>query len=248
MTMDCRDIAELLPDYLQGQPSPDVDAHLRDCDACREEVELWTRLGSIPLPRPRSAAMRARFDTMMESVVVRPPRGWVFAQIAAAAALIVLAFFAGKSFERNAANTREIAALHRELADTRQLVAVSLLQHESASDRLEGVSWSTRVAQPKPEVLEALLYTLRYDSSVDVRLAALDALRHYSDQPLVRRGVPDSLDQQKSPLVQIAVVDFLVQSRDRGVIGKLRAFEQAPGIVPAVRERVEHGIDQLNRG
>ena len=39
----------------------------------------------------------------------------------------------------------------------------------------EGVSWSTREQQLNPQVLSALLHTLRYDPSVDVRLAALDA-------------------------------------------------------------------------
>ena len=55
----------------------------------------------------------------------------------------------------------------------RQLVTLSLLQQQSAGDRLQGVNWSYRVEQPDTAVLAALLTTVNHDPNVNVRLAAV---------------------------------------------------------------------------
>jgi hypothetical protein len=250
--MDCSVAAELLPDYFQrsgGEDWREIEEHLQSCASCREEAELWTRLGSIPSAQP-GPAVRARFEAMLETW--RDTHANVFAirfaQIAAVAALVAVAFLAGLSAGRRGGNDKELASLHRELADTRRLVALSLLQQQSASDRLAGVSWSTRAGGPNQQVLEALLTTLRYDDSVDVRLAALDALRRYGDQVIVRDGVGDSLAHQDSPMVQLAVVDSLVAFRDPGAVVKLKTFERAPDLLPVVRQRVARGITELSKG
>src|SRR5438105_13192920 len=87
----------------------------------------------------------------------------------------------------------------------KQMVVLSMLQQQSAGARLEGVTWSTRDQQLDPKVLSALLHTLRHDPSVDVRLAALDALSRHSAQPQVRTSVVNALQDQQSPLVQVAL-------------------------------------------
>ena len=59
----------------------------------------------------------------------------------------------------------------------RQMVALSLMQEQSASERLRGVSWAMPRAVDDTEVLSALLTTVNQDPNVNVRLAAVDALR-----------------------------------------------------------------------
>jgi len=264
--MDCRQIETLLPDYLQGTladaQSQLVAAHLRDCADCREEVELWNALGTVPQEQP-SPMLRRQFEMMLEAY--QQGRGehrkhdpwrlpawpsWfrIFVPATAALALLVLGFLTGLYIDRTRASSTEIASLHRELTSTRQLVALSMLQQQSASDRLQGVSWSARIDTTDPQIKDALLHTLRFDSSVDVRLAALDALRRYTDQAPVRSSIEDSFRNQKSPMVQIALVDFMVEQRDRAAVEKLKKFSETPDLNPAVRQRVQWGISQLSRG
>lgn len=261
--MDCRDIETLLPDYLQdalnAADAQRVAAHLRECPACREEVELWNAMAAIPQEQP-SPLLRRQFEMMLKAYQQgrsAPPKhqhfgwpGWLrtFVPAAAALALLAIGFLTGLYVDRGRTDATEIASLHRELTSTRQLVALSMLQQQSASDRLQGVSWSTRIDTADPQIKDALLHTLRFDSSVDVRLAALDALRRYTDQAPVRNSVEDSFRNQKSPLVQIALVDFIVEQHDRAAVEKLKNLRQTPDLNPAVRQRVEWGISQLNRG
>src|SRR5260370_879282 len=114
----------------------------------------------------------------------------------------------------------------------RQLVALSMLQQESPSQRLEGVSWTRREDRLDPQVLSALKHTLRNDPSVDVRLAALDALIRHSAQPQVRSSVVDALQEQQSPLVQVALIDQLVEWRDPQAAQHLEKLRQSRNLNP----------------
>ncbi len=275
--MNCNELEVLLADFLQGglsaEQRPLVEAHLKECANCQADAELWRRMGEMPVEQP-SPMLRQRFDAMMDAFEqgqweqmqrrtnLQPasaPRfggffSLPFAQAAAALVLVLGGFMAGLYMDRNNAGGREMDAMRAELTSTRselrgtrQLVALSMMQQQSASDRLQGVSYSTRIEKADPEVLNALLHTLRYDNSVDVRMAALDALRRYNDQPIVRTGVLDSLKTQQSPLVQIALVDYMVELKDRKAVENLKDFEKDPNLNPVVKQRVQWGITQLTK-
>jgi HEAT repeat protein len=94
--------------------------------------------------------------------------------------------------------------------------------------------------------MDALLQTLREDSSVDVRLAALDALTRYGGRPDVRKGLIDALEGQQSPLVQVALIDALVDIHGTGAIQQLKKLQQDPKADPSVRKHAEWGVAQLS--
>jgi HEAT repeat protein len=139
----------------------------------------------------------------------------------------------------------ELARLREEVQNTRQLVALSLLQQQSASERLRGVNWSYRVTQPDDEVFKALIDTVRYDSSVDVRLAAVDALRRYTGEPQVRNGLLQALRGPQSPLVQIALIDLMVDTRDRQAVPTLEQLKNSKAVNEVVRERAGWGLQHF---
>jgi hypothetical protein len=162
-------------------------------------------------------------------------------------ALVVLGVFIGVRVSAPDSHKEELNAMHTELANMRQMVALSMLQQQSASGRLEGVTWTRREERLDPQVLSALLHTLRFDPSVDVRLAALDALSRYAAaQPQLRSSVADALQEQQSPLVQVALIDQLVEWRDRQAAGHLEKLRQDPNVNPTVRQRADWAIRNLN--
>jgi anti-sigma factor RsiW len=272
--MNCEAIGELLPDYLQTRLSPElaaeVEKHLSGCPGCGEEAALWRKLAVLPDEQP-SPALEQKFKAMLESyqegrwereaLVTEKQKhttpllwglgNWrqmPFAGVAWACVFLICGFLMGRHIDRPVDNNAQsqLEEMRQELAATRQMVALTMLQQQSASQRLEGVSWSRRLQQPDPQVLNALFHTLRFDSSVDVRLAALDALSRYSNQADVRRGLVDALESKQSPLVQIALIDLLVDLHDRSALPQLKQFGQDPKMNPAVRQRVDWGIQQLN--
>ena len=170
-----------------------------------------------------------------------------FGAVAWSAAVLLIGLYVGTQFGNRTkpAQSDELASLHAEVTSMRQLVALSMMQQQSASERLQGVSWSTREEHLDPQVQTALLRTLRDDGSVDVRLAALDALSRHAGQPQVRKGVLEALQQQQSPLVQVALIDQLTEWRDPDAAQRLRALEQMPNLNPAVKQRAEWALAKL---
>ena len=222
--------------------SAEVEAHLNTCAACREEAELWEKLGTLPDERP-SPALRARFEKMLTGAERRPAAVWW--QIAAAVLLVAAGWGAGRLVPSRPSAQGEMAQLRREVRDLREMVTLSLLQQSSASERLRGINLSYRLDKPDTELIDALLGALGHDPSPDVRLAAVDALRRYNGEAAVRRGLIESLRGQESPLVQIALIDALVETNGPGAAEVFRRLVEAPGAHEAVRERAGRGIDEL---
>jgi hypothetical protein len=168
--------------------------------------------------------------------------------MAAAFACLVIGFFIGPLVMTNkggASSSSEIAELRKEMTGMRQLVTLSLLQQQSAAERLRGVNWSYRAEPDDVEVLSALLRTVSQDSNVDVQLAAVDALRNFGNSAVARKGLVQSLAKQTSPLVQIAVIDLLVDLRDYAARPALKRLIESDSTHEIVRKRAEAALQTL---
>lgn len=260
-------------DQLDEPTRATVARHLMTCQNCRSEAEelrtLWASLGSIPPAEPNSSELRSRFQIMLEAykhgLDQAPARslwqtvnswldGWwprqPALQFGLAMALLVAGLLIGRQFQPvptapGALPNTEVTELRNEVTEMRQMVALSLIQQQSASDRIRGVNWSYQLPKPGSEFLTVLLDTLMHDTSVNVRLATVEALRQFGDQPVVRRGVVQAMSQQESPMVQIALIDLAVDLKEKDSIDTLRQLTQNAKLDGAVRERAQKGISEL---
>jgi hypothetical protein len=255
--MQCEEIRQQFADYVVDRPHglvpPGITEHLASCESCRAEFEelagLWRELGDVP-PAAPPAAMRREFDRMLDTYrqqVIQPRRNWrrPLVEILAMAATLVLGVAVGYRAHAPAPTNPEISELRSELSQTRQMVALSLMQQQSATDRLKGINWSYRLQEPGSDVLKALLDTLMHDPNVNVRLATIDALRQFGGQPAVRRGVVEAMARQESPMVQIALIDLAVDLHEKASINTLKQFVEDQSIDQSVRERAQKGIREL---
>jgi len=143
-------------------------------------------------------------------------------------------------------DTAGMVQLREEVRSVNRLLIVSLLQQQSATERLQGVSWSYRVDQADPEVTRALLQTLDQDANVNVRLAALDAVSGSVDQPAVREGLLRSLTDNSSPMVQLAILDVVVHTDMKESAPALKSLLENPAVNKDVKARVEQALEYLN--
>ena len=264
--MNCEDAKTLMPESWNGTLDEAdrliLDQHLERCAACRAETDqlkrLWVSLGELPGETPgdhlrgrfydrldayrQGAAERVNVKEMPPPGVRMPGRYWG-AGIGIAAALVV-GFFTGSMFDSRKDNT-QLSHLRAEVNNMRQLVALSLLQQQNASDRLQGVNWSYRVERSDTEVLSALLHTINNDTNVNVRLAAIDAMRTFAESGVARRGLVQAIPRQTSPMVQIALIDQLVDLKEAGAKPSLTTLAKDDAVNPAVRERAQWALGRL---
>jgi hypothetical protein len=233
--------------------------HLTECGECSAEMSalgaVWERLGDLPAPEP-SRALDVRWQATLESFTGRettPARKWRLAdlwpktpawQAGIAFATLLIGLAVGALLPRH---DSEIAQLRQEVTATRQMVALSLMQQGSATQRLKGVDYSGRMAKLDPDIVSALVAAVDHDPSVNVRLAAIDALGKAAGTGGVLASMTQSLREQDSPMVQAALIDYLMDARDRKAIGALQAFEKQPNLNPAVLERAHYAVQELTR-
>ena len=266
MSEACEPVRALLPEYWSGAISvnqhKEVDQHLAACAECRAESDylqrVWTSLELIPAEAP-SAALRSRFYESLdayrrgaeelESAPVKKAAWWRWTrsafQFAAAAALLVIGMFVGRTFEFRK-DTNQLGELRGEVDHMRRLVALSLLQQQSATDRLQGVNWAYRVEKSDTEVVSALFKTVRDDQSVNVRLAAVEALRTFAKgSPLVRKALIQAMAKQDSPMVEIGIMDLLVELKESSAQPAVKILSEDPKQPAEVRERARSAISEL---
>ncbi len=263
----CERAETLLPEFFQGDlEAPEraeerqwLRQHLAACGECAGAAEMWQRLGGLPAAAARPQ-QRQRFEEMLagyQAALARP--GWwerllggarlAWAPVAAA---LLLAAGAGLGWVARgagraapaAATSAQVAALQREVEATRQLAALSLLQQQSANDRLQGVSYSSRLPGNDPRIEQALLHSLEYDPSSEVRLAAVDALARRAAQPGIRSGLVAAFPHQTSPLVQVAMLDTFVETHDQNARPLLEAVSRDPAYNPQVRQHAIWALQQ----
>ncbi len=255
--MNCEQARTQFVDYWRGtleDAAGEFEAHLGSCERCRAEAEelkdLWGSLASMPEEDP-SLGLRVRFYDALRSwrqqEAERHKGFWWLRhpafQAAGAVAILVIGVAAG--YLARGRDTSEVSQLRGEVYNMRQLVALSLLQQQSASDRLRGVNFAYRVEPADPQVLAALLTTLNHDPNTNVRLAAVDALRNFTDSPVGRKGLVQALAKQDSPLVQIAVLDQIVEIRERSAASTIQFLLSSQNVNPDVRQRAQWALKQL---
>ncbi|NOT43193.1 MAG: hypothetical protein HOP14_01160 [Acidobacteria bacterium] len=238
-----RDVTREFTDEADAAADRDVSPRASD-DSSRRAGPGVSAVRPQAHARPVSATP-PRFG-VRSGDAARPVRGgWPWVQVAAAAVLLASGVWMGRQVAAPARPDAEMAALRQELRETRELVTLSLLQQQSASERLKGVGWTDRLDEPGDAVVSALLDTLVRDPNVNVRLAAVDALARFGDRAPVRQGAVDALARQTSPLVQLAMIDFVVEVDARTAVPVLRRLSQDPALDASVRERAAWGLERL---
>jgi anti-sigma factor RsiW len=242
--------------------------HLAGCAECSEEMatlgSMWQRLGDLPAPEP-SPALRQRWEQTLDALTVpqyapsRPapaarPAWWrnfwpsnPAWQMAIAALCLAAGLGAGLSLQHGNAERDEVARLREEVANTKEMVVLSMLQQQSAADRLRGVDYSSRMPSMEPQVVSALVRAVNLDPNVNVRLAAIDALGKVANEASVRESMQEALPQEDSPMVQAALIDYLMEAHDRNAVGTIQNLIAKPDVNPTVRERANYAMQRLSQ-
>lgn len=250
---------------LGGEPRNETVArHLEDCPSCRDEARelerIWRRVQALPELDP-GPGLRRRFEDMLAEEVARgrtpaSPEGdrrdapiwgdrlaafwgrpaWGPALGSALVALMIGVL--GGAFLVSRAPDPQVESLQAQVGALHEMVALSLLEQDSASRRLQGVRHGTVAGGPQPPLQDALVRAVDRDPNANVRLAALDALAPVASETTVMNRLLRSLPRQESPLVQIAMIDVLLQADGAQARRVVEQLAEDPDLPDEVRRHV----------
>lgn len=264
--MEKERLEELIIDY--------IDNRLNAIDRQMIEQELLTNATARKLyhelseviraieqstPFEPSKAQRKNFEEML-SREIKTSRSdkvvWFTPSLyraAAAVALLVVGVSLGFWISKYNAQQESLADLkdemevaRKQIEDTKHMMLTMLGNENSASQRIKGLNVAIGLPDADEEIVTVLFNTLQNDPNTNVRLAALDALARFQQDPGVRKQLIGSLQSQRDPMVQIRLIQLMVDMKEKSIVDDLQEIIDDQSTMKAVKDEAYSGILKLS--
>jgi hypothetical protein len=258
----------LITAYLEGSINPKQRAELNDLidrgeidiHELKEMELLYAQMGELPDAEPGNR-LQERFYDMLDDEKAKsqtlfelPILSWKETlraylsprRLTFALSIFVVGLLIGNWFTPFQNYEGELSALSTEVSQMREVMMMSLLENNSATERLKAVNISSEISSVDERITIALLKTLNSDPNVNVRIAAVEALLQHASAPNVREGLMASIARQQSPLVQAALADAMLVLQEQRSVKEFEELLNRDNLNPGVRDKLENVIAALS--
>jgi hypothetical protein len=225
-----------------------------ELDSLAQIGQLEEQISKISFPTP-SADLDDRFYHMLalEKKAAHSSFSWtnffswpeLAPKLAFASVALILGLAIGY-FVKPASEGKDIQILSQQVTDLKEMMMLSMLEKESATERLKAVSLTEEMDYASTTVTTALIKTLNQDPNVNVRLAALDALKPYVKDGAVREELIRSIAKQQSPLVQISLAELMAQIQEKSSVKELEKIVRSERTPTDVKKKIKESIKVLS--
>jgi hypothetical protein len=216
--------------------------------------QMDQQLAKMDYPVPTAELDNRFYQILSQEKGIKPSFSWrkffswpeLAPRLALASLTLIIGFGIGYFIKpAGTVQNQDISAVKTELSALKEMMMLSLLEKESATERLRAVSLTSEMNEASSKVTSALIQTLNEDENVNVRLAALDALKPYARQSEVREALIRSIANQQSPLVQVALADLMGQLQAKSSVKELQKLLKSDSTPTDVKNRIKQSIDIL---
>jgi hypothetical protein len=169
---------------------------------------------------------------------------WI-SRIAAGFAILVIGVLSGMLIGRQGNDVTQVSELREDISEMKQLVALSQLRKESASERIMATYEFKKMDSASDEILDALIYTFNNDDNANVKNAAAEALFKFGNQDKVRKAFINGLNKQTDPVLQIKLIEMLVGLNEKRALPKLQQLMEEETQMKVVKQKAAEGIGRL---
>ena len=145
----------------------------------------------------------------------------------------------------NSNTPEQLVTMQKEIKEMKEVLMFSLIDDESASQRIKAVSYAEEMSNPDQKVIDALVSTLNHDKNVNVRLAALYSLGSWADNQMVRDSLVASLTKQTEPLIQVMLINLLAEKKDSRIVAPIQDILSNKKTLPVVKDAAEKSLKTL---
>lgn len=259
LSMNNEDLESKLIDYIDGKLNDAERAAIeqeltRNADAYR----LYEQLKEVMQVMDRSSQLepstnlRSSFNDMLkQELSVTKKTKVVFFQpvlykVAAAIAFLAVGVSLGFWISKYQRQQDEIAMIKRQIEESKLAMMSMLKDQQSASQRVLGATVAFNMEKPDDEIVHALIRAMNHDANTNVRLAALEALGKFHQDPMVRKALIASLSTQKDPLVQITLIRLLVGMKEKSTVRELQHIITDEKTIKEVKDEAHAGLLRLS--
>jgi hypothetical protein len=256
--MEPERIQELLTKYNEGLADPSelalveqlIESGDIDLAQLNSLSKLDTQLHTLEFPSPSPELDHQFYRMLGEWKKEQKGFSWseffswpqLAPKLAFASVLLLVGFSVGYLIKPSGVSNQQVDVLTQEVTDLKEMMMLSLLEKESATERLKAVSLTSDMGSVSNKVTDALLQTLNNDENINVRLAALDALKPYVQNSKVREAVIRSIAVQESPLVQVALAELMSALQEKSSVKEFEKILKSEKTPADVKKRIEENL------
>ncbi|MBD0255006.1 MAG: HEAT repeat domain-containing protein [Cytophagales bacterium] len=256
--MKISEIEALLRRYDAGETSPEEEERLARYFTAGPTPPQWAgyaaQFGYFQAQGQETVPAEALFDRIpfeAPAKTLTAPRvirlSWGLG-LAASVSLLLTGFLAAWLLLRGGAPAvpqGDMVALQREVKEMKQLVMLSLLENQSASERIKAVSYAEALPALDPAVRDALVHTLDADQNPNVRLAAAEALGRFPESEEVRQALVGALEREPDAMLQITLIQLLVNMEEKRAARSIERLIRRDSTPEVVRKLARKGLNAL---
>ena len=264
MKKDKEYIQRLLDRFNSGRATEsevtEIESLIADGDVSLDDVPEFSALQSqvdmlgTPMPSP---SLDHKFYQMLSDAQGERKSAFSWKQffswpsfapkLALASAMLIAGIAAGYFLRTGvpAQRDQQIEVLSQQVSDLQEMMMLSLLEKGSATERLRAVGLTQEMDEASKKVTAALIRTLNDDENVNVRLAALEALKPYATDSSVREALIRSIGKQESPLVQVSLAELMVALQEKAAATEFEKLVESENTPAEVKEKLRESIEVL---
>ena len=216
--MNCEDSKNLITVSVYGILTPfefsQLETHLRDCPGCAQIFEKTIKMNDLNIEKKdMHMPDKEKSWQIISAKVGKNKKRWpeYFAprrpafQFSLAILILIVGFAGGFLIQSTSQNGGEITAIRQEVLQIREITAASLLRQESLNIKLQEMSASSRLGQPSDTSLTGFLRRLAGEAGISTGQISTDDPLLSLRNPAAGKSFIQSLSEQTSPLVEIAL-------------------------------------------
>ena len=262
--MNCKKCHTLLVDYLDKNLDEaslkEMQLQLQQCDSCKKALEemefLFDAIDKIPSEVP-DESMSHNFKLMLQNEKLQQKTASIIPlstrkktiwkrtlQFAASFALLFAGYFYA-TFQYKNAQLEKFTILEQEFLEMKTEMTVALMEHQSASKRIQAVNYTQEFKTVDDDILKALINKLHHDNRINVRLAAATALSKFSDSQIVRSALIKALETAQNPSLQIELIQILGDIKEKNAVPVMERLLEAQEVPVYVKEEIQTELKQF---
>ncbi len=253
-------ITDYIDDNLSIERKREFDAYVAEGHIDLDEVDaiiaFHSKMEVTDAPVP-SSELSENFYTMLNAEKAKSEKSnWTFDRIwqvvfgtnggrlAFGIVILLAGVVLGRGYSGLAYQT-ELKTLSSQMSEMQQLMSVAMLDGDAVSERLRGVQMSSELVSSNKEVTSAMFVTLNNDESTNVRMAALNLLAQYANDPTIREGLINSISEQESPLMQLALAELMVELQEKKSVEEFNDIIEGEFTPEEVKTTLRESVNKI---
>jgi hypothetical protein len=242
--MNCNEIKNMFLDYLDNNLDKEaklqIEKHLEHCKICSGELLQIRLLNERISNMKKFENPKYLFDTFMLKLEKEKNKleKWSFGinsrslfRIAASILIFITGLLSGVLVVTGYLEKTRIKEMENEISKLKNTAVITMFNQHSTSDRIKALTYFDETEKISPDLLRSLENALLFDDN--------------KDNEQVMELLIKCLGSQDEPMVQIAIIKFLVDNREKRAAESLQYLIKNDNTNIFVKQYADQGLHVL---